>query len=261
MKKHSSFSLVKWYLDCVTASGQALIGYAASLRWHKLIQDYSSILFHIRNQIPQTDSTLSYETPTLLGDQIEWNAPPLNIHGIWSPLDKPLERTLLKTPHGSIEWSCLVPRGHVTLTHLGQRLEGLGYVERLTLTTTPWELPFKALRWGRFLSEHHTLVWIDWGGDKPFRLVLYDGNECQHTEVTDKQIILKDENTLLSLHNLYVIREGPLLTTLSRIPGLDQVLPTKMLQTYERKWCSQGRLETPAGGETGWAIHEVVSIA
>ena len=105
MKKHSPFSLVKWYLDCVTESGQVLIGYAATLRWHKLAQDYSSVLFY-NNQISKTNSTLSYEAPTLLDDRIEWNAPLLNMRGIWSPLDKPSEHTLLQTSHGGHEWSC-----------------------------------------------------------------------------------------------------------------------------------------------------------
>jgi hypothetical protein len=245
MKKHFPFSLVKWYLDCVTESGQALIGYAASLRWHKLTQDYSSTLFYTRNQISKTNSTLSYEAPTLLDDRIEWNAPSLNIRGIWLPLDKPIEHTLLQTPQGSIAWSCLVPRAYANISHSSEQLEGLGYIERLTLTTVPWELPFNELHWGRFLSEHHTLVWIDWRGGKPFSLIFYDGKECQATEVTDQRIVLKDEKTVLSLTGQQIIREGPLLTILSRIPGLDQVLPTKILRACERKWCSRGCLETP----------------
>ena len=37
------FTLSKWYLDCMTAEGDAVIGYVAELRYRALVVRYTSV--------------------------------------------------------------------------------------------------------------------------------------------------------------------------------------------------------------------------
>ncbi len=138
-------------------------------------------------------------------------------------------------------------------------MEGLGYVEHMTLTIPPWQLPLHELRWGRFLNETNSLVWIDWKGDNPVTLVLHNGKEIQDVSVGNDS--LRSAGGLcLSLKQHAIIRNGPLVsTTLSMIPGLSRIFPATILHTHERKWLSDGHLTLgDASVEKGWALHELV---
>jgi hypothetical protein len=260
-KDRSSFLLSKWYLDCVSDDGSAFIGYAASLRWKGLSLNYSSILQHRCDKEVEINTTLQeFSAPQVADSSIRWSSSHLKVVGTWKAIAQPIKRTLLESAIGNIEWNCVQPHARAEI-RIGKerRIEGLGYVEHLTMSIPPWHLPFDELRWGRFLSDNEALVWINWRGSNFLNLIFHNGIHIENALLTDHE--LEAEEISLALSENRVLREGPLIkTALSMIPGINRLLPFQMLRTHECKWLSRGVLKKPRA-ETGWAIHEVVRWA
>lgn len=260
MDNTSNFHLSKWYLDCVSEDGTAFIGYSAELRWRTLSLHYSSIL--LRDNAGSIHSKTSLDRRTIPdhdGTKTKWISQPLTLDAEWMGTQSPVKRELYRD-EGEIVWSCVSPAAQARINVQGfSPIEGLGYVEHLSLTVLPWNLPFKELRWGRFLSEKNSLVWIDWNGGIERSFTFLNGEEIQASSITDVHI--KTENDVqLSLQQHAVIRNGPLISTaLSSIPGLDKIFPAGILHAEESKWLSKGELrQNNSPAVNSWAIHELV---
>lgn len=238
--------------------GSAFIGYAAKLRWKRMSFTYSSILHTQAGKDVEIDTTLrECNSPEISESSTCWSSSRLNVVGNWKAIAQPIRRTLLSSPAGNIEWNCLHPQATAVL-RIGsdRRIEGLGYVEKLTVTIPPWKLPFDELRWGRFLSNNDALVWIFWRGDTELNLVLHNGIQLENGLVSDNGIEATDLDFTLGKNK--VLREGPLFkTALSMTPRIEGLMPFRMLRMFEGKWLSPGVLKKPHA-EPGWAIHEVV---
>jgi hypothetical protein len=225
------FELTKWYADAVSAAGDWWIGYCARLACGSFKVSYSSVL----DSSGDRHSLRAVDLTTASGE-IRWSG--LGVEGRWAAIAPPLRATVFECDEGAVEWECLVPCGAASVG----TLEGLGYVERLRLTVAPWRLPIRTLRWGRYLSDRHSLIWIDWLGDYQRRLVFLDGRPIPDLPA-------------MTFDNTVTIRDGPLgSTVLSAIPGLDRIAPLRMFAVRERKWRSRARLMD----DSGWAIHEEV---
>jgi hypothetical protein len=188
-------------------------------------------------------------------DGLAWRTPALGVDARWrgDPLD--IRERIYADGEGSVEWRCLLPGASADTGSVS----GLGYVERLRLTIAPWRLPIRSLRWGRFVSARHSLVWIDWRGDFERRLVWLDGKAVAAVGAGDDGFEIEG-GARLALDCGLTIRRGPLgSTVLSAVPGLDRIAPARMLQVEEWKWRSAAILECPGeAADRGWAIHEVV---
>ena len=263
MTGSSGFLLSKWYLDCVAEDGTTFIGYAALLRWKLLSLHFSNILLRRPNEGTKTESSLtSHDAPQRDGSSIRWTHRAFSVEGNWTGLSNPINRQLYKDEDGEIVWSCLLPMARATI-RIGNTpaIEGLGYVEHLSLSLLPWKLPITELRWGRFLMNAGSLIWIDWRGPVRKRLVLHNGEEVDDATITDFEI-QGSGGRRLSLLPEAVVRNGSLLSsTLSGIPGIVNMFPAGILRTHECKWLSRGNFELnhSCAGE-GWAIHELVKF-
>jgi hypothetical protein len=259
-----SFHLAKWYLDCIADDGRAFIAYAATLRWKALVLHYSSYLFLDGRRSVHTGTSLREASfPLAHGPEIHWKSAHLQIDGTWKALREPIERTLQATPYGGITWSCLQPHAEVTVTcGTHERLQGLGYAERLEMTLEPQLLSLEELRWGRFLSPSDALVWIDWKGGNPQRLVIHNGTEIAGCAISKNEVSLESGRQRLVLDEHVVLRHGPLASTaLAMIPGIQHIAPLRILRTRECKWRSRGRLmEGQTLVSSGWTIHEIVNF-
>jgi len=141
-------------------------------------------------------------------------------------------------------------------------LTGLGYAERIELTVEPWNLPLDELRWGRFVSSTDAIVWLGWGGPEAFNLVFHNGAEVRDSVITDSGVTIGHSGKRLMLSESATLRHEPLITgALSKIPGIESIVPEKTLHATEAKWRSWGRLECGEGSNaTGWSIHEIVKF-
>lgn len=253
----SEFSLVKWYMDCVTEAGDAAILYCADLQWRRVHLAYSSIL-SVLGQSVESHSSMSRYRLFSTGDQILVEFPRLDVSGKWEAEAAPVQRTLYESAAGAVEWNCLQPRSSVNL-RIGEReLTGLGYAEGLTLTLPPWQLPMRQLRWGRFVSPQDSLAWIDWQGDYSTSFAVHNGRVFDTLSVTDSGIAI--QGVTLRMEESLSLRAGKLgSTVLPGVPALGKLLPRSLLNIEEQKWRSRGILNAPDRSSHGWVIHEVVN--
>ena len=260
LSKESSFLLTKWYMDCVAENGDAAVVYVADLRWNKLSIHYESLLTIVDGRLHCVSSPRKGHLPQLDRDSITLTQPGLGIAGTWRALRTPVRRAVFEGKEGSIDWHCHQPMAQADLSLQGKtRITGLGYAECITLSVVPWKLPLEELHWGRFLSEQHALVWIDWRGPQPWQTLIHNGRELEIQSLTESEILFAPTGNSLDLDRGLVLRSGQLGHTvfagISRLAGL---LPRNMLAVDECKWRSRGVLQAASGNASGWAIHEIV---
>ena len=250
------FRLAKWYLDCVTESGDVSIFYSGLARWGRALRlNYSSAIETTGAAVTTRRSFRSAPLPDFAHGAARWQSAALHIDGEWRAESDPVRATIFSSSDGSIEWECLMPRARVSI---GGR-QGFGYVERLTMTIAPWKLPLRTLRWGRFVSASDWVVWIQWYGDS-CRTLVYRNGVASAVPVLDDSRIEFTDGARLALDRSLEIRNGRLgSTAFSRMPALRHTVPGCLLQVQECKWRSRARLEDAGGnGNEGWAIHEIV---
>ena len=252
--------LSKWYLDCVSDSGEVALLYWATLRWGPFGLRYGAALHRSPDAPPTARYTLHPGAPPdRHGDTgVRWVSDRLEIRARWDGGPPAIRRTLFDGPTGAIEWDCLLPRASASVTIGPHAVNGLGYVERLTMTLPPWRVPCDELRWGRFLSESEHLVWIDWRGPVPRTWVFAHGAEHQSAKISTHAVTVADAGIRLEMGRSADLRTGTLRrTALSPLRWLVSILP-RWRHAHEEKWLAAGTLTAPSGTSTGWIIHERV---
>lgn len=262
MEHEQNFSLAKWYLDCVAENGDAIVGYAASLRWRTLSLEYSSILSSRSSRPAKTKATIHRGTLPRSGpDGVHWDCPQLAIQGAWRGLEPSFQRALFEDSTTPLTWLCVQPRGEADIDagDFG-RFRGYGYVDYVEMSAKPWQLPLEELRWGRFLSSTDSMIWMDFKGPRTESLVFHNGTLARNGRVSDSEIEHADQGLRLTFEETQVLRQGDLgSTALSVIPGVNKLFPKRILEAKECKWRSRGVLTSGRNTlSTGWAIYEAV---
>lgn len=253
------FELSKWYFDCVTDCGDTAIMYRASVKWGLLNLNYAASLY-----IPAKGKSMSLYTlrpgtvPSIADSAINWECPRLNTSGIWRTRSPDIQCRLLDEPIGRIHWHCVSPVSNVETRIADEQLTGTGYVEYLNMTLRPWQLPLSELKWGRFIGQKESLIWIQWLGATPRTWLWLNGVQQLNCKVTRERIELPDKDIALELLNQSVLHSGPLNSTALRsISALTRLIPG-WKSAYETKWLARARLNRHNTCLTGWVIHEVV---
>jgi hypothetical protein len=256
------FELVKWYLDAVDADGSAAIAYWASLTWMGVDVTWHNVCRYARGAAPEERSSLRQVPPPALVDgRVSWESKRLALETVHEPTAPGVTVTMLDDARGRITWECLAPSARVRANDDGTIRKGTGYVERLSMTVLPWEMPIDELRWGRWMSDDATvsLVWIDWRGPAPQRWVVYHGVLADDASIGDDGVAL--DAGRLALSSPRTLHDRSVSKLLRGITGLARVAARIPCDWEETKWCSRG-MWTNAEGEhiQGWAIHEVVRL-
>jgi len=255
------FSLGKYYVDFVTSEGHYFIGYSAQMHWLGIEVNYRATIHHSSiNGIKSGPSLSSRDAPILDDSNLTWCTPKLGFDGHWWRRSSAVSHVLHQEDDGLVEWNCLQPAARARLTTAsGDMYEGLGYVEYLNMTMAPWRLGLRTLLWGRFVSAHHSVVWIEWQGEHPLVLLLCDGQRVANPRISDDRVNCDDFE--MSLERADTIRVGSIGETLvSKLPSALKTAPVEFLGGREEKYVSRGRLTFGDGSNhTGWVIHERVS--
>jgi len=189
----AGFSLSKWYLDCISNSGDLSIVYAGKIRWGSIRLSYSSVLDAMGGAITTRHSFRAIQEPRIAGGSLLWESKPLHVDGEWSSGTGDLRCKVFSSSEGQVEWRCLIPQARARIG----RVEGWGYAEHLTMNLAPWKLPLRTLRWGRFTTGREWVVWIGWCGEASRTLVYRDGLPVQCPLLADAQIDFDDGSQLL----------------------------------------------------------------
>jgi hypothetical protein len=197
--------------------------------------------------------------PELRDTILRWDCPALDAHGEWTARQAPVHEQVYRGTEGVIDWFCLQPESAVRIRAGDLQLEGPGYAERLHMTVPPWSMPIDELRWGRYVAPGDSVIWIQWRGAHKVEFVYENGAPVGARRIADDAIEL-ESGTSLSFDRAHVLRQGTLgSTTLAALPGLNRIVPARILQVMECKWLSRATLlRNGSDPRSGWAIHEVV---
>jgi hypothetical protein len=256
-----TFSLHKWYVDVVTEDKRVGIAYRAEIRHGPLRLELAGVLVHVgaADATPTWRFSMHHTALPARHEQgLRWAAPRICLDVECESNEPAFEQRLMETSEGAIDWSCVFPRARVRLSTGDAVLEGLGYVEHLAVVgIAPWCIPADEIRWGRFLTDTTSIVWIDWRGDSPRRFVFRDGRAVTTTELTDGRIVLADGVELM-LRDPKVIDADTLGDLLGPLEPL-RALVRPLARTHQTRWCSSGELRGPDGAtQTGRALHELL---
>jgi hypothetical protein len=255
-----SFSLKKYYVDFVTCEGCFFIGYSARLSFGRIKINYSATLHHPSISGVNRGPVLSNrETPVENDSNLTWRSSRLGFDGQWQRHAAAEKLVLHESTSGVVEWDCQQPSAQAKLaTSSGTTFHGLGYVESLNLTIPPWQLGLQTLLWGRFVSDSHSVVWIQWQGKYAVTVLICDGERVSNAHISDNSVGCDDFE--LSLEPAMTIREDSIGETLvSKVPTLLKVAPIEFLGGKEQKYLSRGQLKFVGGSHhRGWVIHERV---
>ena len=266
--KKSDFDLEKWYLDCVTESGEVFIGYVATLKWKNLKVPYSSVIFVDKKQQVKVSTRFSKPGhPVMAGNELSWEDPGLKVNGHWEKHSSAVEAKLHENEFGRLLWQCYQPSSKTRISYKGNFYTGLGYAEKLHLNDLPWNIDMRTLRWGRYCSTTDNLVWIQLAGDSTRQWLWHNGSPVDSAVILDDKInITRDEITLKLDRSVMIESEQKIFNTVKSLikylPGFDKIIPARFLYADETKWRSHGQLfKNGILLSEGWAIHEIVDFS
>jgi hypothetical protein len=253
----SVLHLEKWYGDVITPGGDGAIVYAARLHWGPLRVGYGAALTVTRGSAPTELATVGgVVLPRLEAEAASWTNASLRADARWCRDAGPIACRLVDGVDGAIHWTCHMPRAIARIQIGDTTLRGLGYLEQLELSLPPWKAPFwgSSLRWGRYSSPQHAVVWIEWTGAHARQWAWFDGTLQDGLDRLDGgwQLVLRESR---------VIRNRPLVATIgASIPILAARLPGALGAAHEHKYLSRAALVNGSGlVDEGWAIHEEVT--
>jgi hypothetical protein len=256
------FNLEKWYMDAADTAGQAFIGYAAKLKWGPINLFYSGFTYlngdPKKPALKRNSFKLRY-LPEVKADKLSWHF--MQAEGSWIKIDNTLEEYLYSSDEGDIIWTCLYPKSLANVTlHEGSISNAFGYVEKIVLTIPAWKIPIAQIRWGRYLTIKHTILWIKWSGPIPRSLVYFNGKRITDAEISEK--IVKFDEYELVLTDSKALRRGSLLSTVFlNFPSLIKLFPRSTMAIRENRWLSQGTLvHNNQQIETTKVIHHFVIL-
>lgn len=259
--------LNKWFLDFVNEDGKLMIFYAAFLQWKGLKVPYSSwLLYCPENGKSQKSRFRKIHLPQQKDNVITWSDPKFGVEGTWESKAAPLESRIFDSDDGYLDWKCFQPASKVQLNINGNTLKGCGYAEQLTLTAFPWKIPMEELRWGRFISPEHNIVWIELRKETRQQWLWLNGKKIVHCIIEDDYISIPDEGLILKLgKNVTLESEKKIFNVVEKLirhlPGFNKIIPIQFLMADEKKWFSTGVLEQKGKKPvSGHAIHELVNF-
>ena len=264
----SKFNLLKWYLDCVNDKGEAIIIYAASLKFHGVKVPYNSIIYSTNNQkFIHKSRFRNLSFPKINGNSIIFNDKKYSISGSWKSSANEIHTRLFNSDNGTLDWHCLQPRSKsIVIIGKDNKFEGFGYAENLSLTIEPWKIPMTQLRWGRFTSETDYLVWIEIKSNPIKKWIWHNGSPISNCEISDEKITIKKTGIQLLFTNRRIIESEKKIfniakSLLSLIPRISNTITADFLNADETKWLSLGILKQNGIIKSqGWIIHEWVEF-
>ena len=254
------FYLEKWYMDLIDArTGDLTIIYLGEMKWKFVHLHFTNILrFLQRIQLISTVSFSDYTPPTV--GKTSFRVQSQQVSGQWKSTIPSIVEYLYQNDHGYILWECVMPYANGRIQDGDRTHQGLGYIERLTLTLKPWQLPIHILRWGRFLSTDHSIVWIRWQGDEERCLIFHNGTKYLDGTIDDGDVQFSKYR--LRLLNKYTLRNGPVSQTVfNPYRWIQRIFPSNFLHhLIERKWQTWSEFyQEDQCLVQGWSVHETVN--
>lgn len=174
--------------------------------------------------------------------------------------DNPITRSLYKEGESNeLVWNCHHPKALAEINYNGKIFKGLGYAETLFCPINPVNLPVEEMRWGRFLSDSNTLIWINWEDIHPLNKIFLNGVEYDDAVFENDNITFYNGIYKLIFSEIQVIRNGKLSGLFSKMKFLKIFFNSRLLDIIEIKYKAKAILSGDSVVlSTGWSIFEIV---
>jgi len=255
------FNLEKFYFDCIDDVGNCFVIYWAYLEIYCLKFHYSGMIFSDCNNVITKKSTFKKAPKPLINKILSIDNSLMQIKGNWNRTDNPILLSLFKDgTNRELLWECHHPKALAEIEYYNKIFKGLGYAERLSLPIKPWNLPFQELRWGRFLSDDYTIIWIHWKGEKPLNKLFCNGTEYDDAIFLVDRVIFNKGRYVLFFKDISTLRSGIISNILSKPHILKTILNRCILNGNEIKCKAKTTLSRDDEIVAyGWSLYETVT--
>lgn len=255
-----NFKLEKLYLDSIDENGNCFIIYHAKLEFCFIRITFSELIFSDKNGIVIDKRTLKKIRKPLLNDLLIFYSHLLQIKGSWKRLEFALPLLSFKDGmKNELIWNCHHPKALTEIEYEETSHKGFGYGETINMTIEPWNLPIEELRWGRFLSENYTIIWVDWKGNYPQHKFFCNGTEYNDAIFEAERIVFGSGVFCLIFKEIIIIRRGKLSKIFMKMPWMKIFFNRRILNSTETKY--KAKTTFSENGETkssGWSLFEIV---
>lgn len=206
-------------------------------------------------------STLRKSVQPVINGTIQYNHKLLKVGVKLKRTDDAILRTLFKdNENNDLIWNCHHPKTKAEILYNGNIYKGLGYAETLISGIKPWNLPIDELRWGRFLTDSDTLVWINCKGKNSINKIFYNRIEYNDAIFGDDNIIFGCGTYQLKFSEIQIIRKGKLSGLFSGMVLLRIFINRRILNTVEIKYKAKTTFSKNSEFlSNGWSLFEIVT--
>lgn len=224
---------------------------------------YSGLVFCDAEGFTTEKSSLRKTKKPVINGTIHLNHKFLKTGVILKRTDDPIIRSLyIDNENNELIWNCHHPKSFTEIIYNGKFYKGLGYAETLFLPIKPWNLPIDELRWGRFLSDTCTIIWINWKGKYLINKIFLNSVEFNDAIFKDDIISFSNGIYQLKFSEILIIRKGKLLNLFPGISCLKFLFNRRILNTMEIKYKAKTIFSKNAVIlSNGWSLFELVTWA
>jgi hypothetical protein len=248
-------------MDCIDIPGNCFIIYRAKVEFFLIRFVYSGLVFCDVKGFTTEKSTLRKTRKPLINGTINFNHRFLKTDATLKRTDDPIIRSLYKdSENNELIWNCHHPKALSEIIYNGKAYKGFGYAETLFSSIKPWNLPIDELRWGRFLSDSYTLIWIYWKGKYPVNKMFFNNIEYNDAAYKNDFIIFGNGTFQLKFSEIQVIRQGKLSGLFSKMKFLKLLFNHRILNTVEIKYKAKTTLsKNSIALANNWSLFEIVT--
>lgn len=220
---------------------------------------YSGLVFCNAAGFKIEKSTLRKTKKPVINGILHLNNNFLNIGVSLKRNNDPIIRLLYKDgENNELVWNCHHPKALAEVIYNGNIYKGFGYAETLFIPVRPWNLPIDELRWGRFLSESYTLIWISWKGKYPINKIFFNSIEYNDVIFEEDMILFNGRMYELKFSEIQLIRKGTLSELLSKMKFLKLFFNHRFLNSVEIKYKARTSLnKNSLVLSNGWSLFEI----
>lgn len=257
-----NFYIKKIYADSVDNDGNLFICYLAKIKWNLINLNYSFKLhIDIKNDtFKEVSSFKNFQMPNVNNSIFEFESININLNCKFNNISPSIisEKLFENQESERVNWNCFQAISETEIISDNKLYKGLGYAEILEMNVKPWKLPINILKWGRFVSKEHSLIWIVWKGSHPISNFWLDGELIEFDNINQKGIKFKVENIELKFIDTFNIRDGKVVNLLPKASKLLNSIGNKIINLHETKYLSKSILSLNNQEFEGWSIYEEV---
>lgn len=246
--------LEKYYFDIISSHNQVWIGYSARIKLFGISIYYSQSLLK-QHGITKVKSSFKYHELPSIESSISSTTSLFSLKSLGDFKSIPVQR-LYENDGGFADWQVIAPSSTFQVQLPQGLLDGKGYLEKLTLTISPWRLPINTLYWGRFIGSTHHAVWIRWHHSNEKMWLFIDGKETEAHSISEHEISFQQGR--IAITNQSTLLECQPFR--QHLYALKLLMPKKFTSLREQKWHAQGELMIGDERDKGTIIHERVSF-